>query len=34
MKKVETCQEMVKMQCRKMPKRKAPGTDSVHKEIG
>ena len=29
MKKVETSQEMVKMQCRKMPKRKAPGTDSV-----
>ena len=29
MEKVETSQEMVKLQCRKMPKWKAPGKDGV-----
>ena len=30
MEKVEISQEMVKMQCRKMPNWKAPGKDGVH----
>ena len=34
MEKLEISQEMVKIQCRKMPNRKAPEKDGVQKDIG